>query len=854
MREREQGKRVQEILEIQDVSHTAPKLVLNWPPDKPEEQKTKYVRVRFTYSVVPEGRGNTPEPERGWSRRYARKPVPGAANAKAPALASPVALMSSSPVTNTVVAAATDAIGGGASAAPAAIPFAATEKPKAPKEVQSLDTLLRLGAEIEALTIGDWYNARIDKILVDSRKAARVFVSWEQIPGVYEVHEGDQVEFPVRSLDGLWVYDSMRQRTGTEQPTAAPLCQPQLPVSSAKRELAMDGVPAATEAAYTSLVEGLHKGLNPIAGEDACGANKDAGMEDKIYGYYPGHPCYWPIFWVRSAGTKLTFTKVKKFPNQYKRLRVSHGVEGNTDAPRNSWMRDLNKERAERQAAGQPSPLLDFDSGKSSPAVAPSPTRDPSPPVLSRGTSDGVLTQPVGIRGALNADCSVTPMGAPLASEGGESVSPVVQEGGSVDLLDAEQLAVVREKLVHALALEDLTKSDLKDKFKVSKDVLKSLARPVKDGQLEKDKWKYKLLPAIWQEVQVDKWAEYTEDDRAAVRVRMARANADGGAGRDSGCSPVENPAQSQIGSSRPDDAIGKVFSGGSAGSAFEGVSADDNFGSRSSPANYGKLSKDPLEVPAITRKRPQGSSGEPSDRASKDARKDESGSWKEGSARGGSRTPVQGAEKDRGSTDKRRDVGRSGSRERDQRRSRERERNRRSRSPRRDRSRDRDRERDRQREREREKDRDRRRSRSPRVSDRRRSRSPKDRGRRRSRSFSRDRDRRDHSVDRGRRRSPDRNRDRDRHREKDRDREQSSANGRSSVTRVGSSSTPDPKEKKTAEGVGGLKDSCKQDVAPAARDTPNSDFSGGSGNGGGRGTPKPKLVMVEPTLPSDSD
>ena len=67
MREREQGKRVQEILEIQDVSHTAPKLVLNWPPDKPEEQKTKYVRVRFTYSVVPEGRGNTPEPERGLS-------------------------------------------------------------------------------------------------------------------------------------------------------------------------------------------------------------------------------------------------------------------------------------------------------------------------------------------------------------------------------------------------------------------------------------------------------------------------------------------------------------------------------------------------------------------------------------------------------------------------------------------------------------------------------------------------------------------------------------------------------------------------------------------------------------------
>ena len=65
----------------------APKVVFNWPPGQ-DVEKTKHVRVRFTYSVIPEGRGATPEPERGWGRRYRRvPPPPSAACTSAPASA-----------------------------------------------------------------------------------------------------------------------------------------------------------------------------------------------------------------------------------------------------------------------------------------------------------------------------------------------------------------------------------------------------------------------------------------------------------------------------------------------------------------------------------------------------------------------------------------------------------------------------------------------------------------------------------------------------------------------------------------------------------------------------------------------
>jgi hypothetical protein len=43
----------------------------NWPPGK-DEVKTKHVKVTFTYSVIPPGRGSTPEPEKGWGRKYRR--------------------------------------------------------------------------------------------------------------------------------------------------------------------------------------------------------------------------------------------------------------------------------------------------------------------------------------------------------------------------------------------------------------------------------------------------------------------------------------------------------------------------------------------------------------------------------------------------------------------------------------------------------------------------------------------------------------------------------------------------------------------------------------------------------------
>ena len=38
----------------------APKVVFNWPPGR-DVEKTKHVAVRFTSSVIPEGRGATPD-------------------------------------------------------------------------------------------------------------------------------------------------------------------------------------------------------------------------------------------------------------------------------------------------------------------------------------------------------------------------------------------------------------------------------------------------------------------------------------------------------------------------------------------------------------------------------------------------------------------------------------------------------------------------------------------------------------------------------------------------------------------------------------------------------------------------
>ena len=45
-------------------------------PPGADEVKTKHVKVTFTYSVIPPGRGSTPEPEKGWGRKYRRAPLP----------------------------------------------------------------------------------------------------------------------------------------------------------------------------------------------------------------------------------------------------------------------------------------------------------------------------------------------------------------------------------------------------------------------------------------------------------------------------------------------------------------------------------------------------------------------------------------------------------------------------------------------------------------------------------------------------------------------------------------------------------------------------------------------------------
>jgi hypothetical protein len=54
---------------------SAPKVVLNWPPGA-DEVKTKHVKMTFTYSVIPPGRGSTPEPEKGWGQKHRCAPLP----------------------------------------------------------------------------------------------------------------------------------------------------------------------------------------------------------------------------------------------------------------------------------------------------------------------------------------------------------------------------------------------------------------------------------------------------------------------------------------------------------------------------------------------------------------------------------------------------------------------------------------------------------------------------------------------------------------------------------------------------------------------------------------------------------
>ena len=114
---------------------------------------------------------------------------------------------------------------GAAASAPAPASVEKTEKaPKhAPKVVNELDSLIRVFAEVEVYTQGDWWNARIDKVTIVNRKSAEILVSYEQSAGVYENQEGDEIRFEVRQTDGIWVYaDRIRARQpGQAEPVLA---------------------------------------------------------------------------------------------------------------------------------------------------------------------------------------------------------------------------------------------------------------------------------------------------------------------------------------------------------------------------------------------------------------------------------------------------------------------------------------------------------------------------------------------------------------------------------------------------------------------------------------------------------
>ncbi len=128
------------------------------------------------------------------------------------------------------------------------------------------------------------------------------------------------------------------------------------------------------------LITGFNMFLPPDESSGDVGAK--AAIKEPRWGYYPGNPCYWPLFYTRTDGTKLVLTKVKPYPHAYKRVRVRHGSHGDSGNPCASWTRDLDKEfqeREERRRMGQLSPCLDVDSNKSSPMVA-SPNN--APPVL----------------------------------------------------------------------------------------------------------------------------------------------------------------------------------------------------------------------------------------------------------------------------------------------------------------------------------------------------------------------------------------------------------------------------------------------------------------------------------------
>jgi hypothetical protein len=138
----------------------------------------------------------------------------------------------------------------------------------------------------------------------------------------------------------------------------------------------------------------------------------------------------------------------------------------------------------------------------------------------------------------------VTSHAQDVTSRVSPSVSPTLEQEATEQA--AGEQAALRLKALHALALEDLTKAELKGKLnaKVPKQMLKELARRVETpGDADKEACKYKLKPALWLEVQMDTWSEYSQDDRSVLAIRLARAKEEGAGTLSTARSPADAPA-----------------------------------------------------------------------------------------------------------------------------------------------------------------------------------------------------------------------------------------------------------------------------------------------------------------------
>jgi hypothetical protein len=347
-------------------------------------------------------------------------------------------------------------------------------------------------------------------------------------------------------------------------------------------------------------------------------------------------------------------------------------------------------------------------------------SRDPGA-LKSKGREGGSVRGGGGLA-MLKVDDGKTQGGGNLAmAHAGDAPRAAHAQEATSRVSPGEQAAALRLKALHALALEDLTKAELKGKLKgkVPKQMLKELARRVETpGDADKEACKYKLKPVLWLEVEMDTWSEYSEDDRSVLAIRFARAKEEGAGTSSTARSPSDahasrspvnqDAAADDKKAPKGDDAgsLGGALRGaGRQGSAFEDVkggvrsdcaaappaksppshepsdekcmkiahkaSLDGTASNKSSSPTDGKQVEASCKTreAAIPRKRARDSSEACSEPSSKEARKSEASSSILPSSILPSHAPPSG-DKDRGK-DKDKDRGRESERQGDGRKAR---------------------------------------------------------------------------------------------------------------------------------------------------------------------------------------